>query len=47
MRSASRSGSRRAPPELDRKAPKAASTDLIMRRIAALLDPRHRGTYAT
>jgi 1-acyl-sn-glycerol-3-phosphate acyltransferase len=33
------------PPGLDRKAAKAAATDLIMRRIAALLDPRHRGPY--
>jgi 1-acyl-sn-glycerol-3-phosphate acyltransferase len=33
------------PPELDRKAAKGLATTLIMRRIAALLDPRHRGTY--
>ena len=31
---------------LDRKAQKSVSTDLIMRRIAALLDERHRGPYA-
>ena len=34
------------PEGLDRKAQKAASTELIMRRIAALLDERHRGDYA-
>jgi 1-acyl-sn-glycerol-3-phosphate acyltransferase len=34
------------PEGLDRKAQKAAATDLIMRRIAAQLDPRHRGPYA-
>jgi len=34
------------PPELDRKAAKRVATTLIMRRIAALLDPRHRGPYA-
>jgi 1-acyl-sn-glycerol-3-phosphate acyltransferase len=28
-----------------RKAAKGLATDLIMRRIAALLDPRHRGPY--
>jgi len=33
------------PRDLDRKSAKAAATDLIMRRIAALLDPRHRGPY--
>jgi len=33
------------PEGLDRKRAKAAATDLIMRRIAALLDPRHRGPY--
>ncbi|MBA2380907.1 MAG: 1-acyl-sn-glycerol-3-phosphate acyltransferase [Chloroflexi bacterium] len=33
------------PPELDRKSAKSLATTLIMRRIAALLDPRHRGTY--
>ena len=33
------------PEGLDRKRAKAAGTDLIMRRIAALLDPRHRGAY--
>jgi 1-acyl-sn-glycerol-3-phosphate acyltransferase len=30
---------------LDRKSQKAISTDLIMHRIAAQLDPRHRGVY--
>jgi 1-acyl-sn-glycerol-3-phosphate acyltransferase len=34
------------PSGLDRKAQKSESTDLIMRRIAALLDERHRGPYA-
>jgi len=34
------------PPEVDRKAAKRVATTLIMRRIAALLDPRHRGPYA-
>ena len=34
------------PEGLDRKAKKAAATDLIMRRIAAQLDERHRGAYA-
>lgn len=34
------------PPEIDRKAAKGLATTLIMRRIAALLDPRHRGPYA-
>jgi 1-acyl-sn-glycerol-3-phosphate acyltransferase len=34
------------PEGLDRKSAKAAATDLIMRRIAAQLDPRHRGPYA-
>lgn len=34
------------PAGLDRKSQKAASTDLIMHRIAALLDERHRGPYA-
>ena len=34
------------PPELDRKAAKGLATTLIMRRIAAQLDRRHRGTYA-
>jgi 1-acyl-sn-glycerol-3-phosphate acyltransferase len=34
------------PEGLDRKSAKAAATDLIMRRIAVLLDPRHRGAYA-
>jgi 1-acyl-sn-glycerol-3-phosphate acyltransferase len=33
------------PAGLDRKSAKTAATDLIMRRIAALLDPRHRGAY--
>jgi 1-acyl-sn-glycerol-3-phosphate acyltransferase len=33
------------PPGIDRKAAKGLATTLIMRRIAALLDPRHRGTY--
>jgi 1-acyl-sn-glycerol-3-phosphate acyltransferase len=33
------------PADLDRKGAKAAATDRIMRRIAALLDPRHRGPY--
>jgi 1-acyl-sn-glycerol-3-phosphate acyltransferase len=34
------------PPDIDRKSAKALATTLIMRRIAALLDPRHRGPYA-
>jgi 1-acyl-sn-glycerol-3-phosphate acyltransferase len=34
------------PAGLDRKAAKGAATDLIMRRIAALVDERHRGPYA-
>ena len=33
------------PPGTDRKAAKSLATDQIMRRIAALLDPRHRGPY--
>ena len=33
------------PAEIDRKAAKGLATTLIMRRIAAQLDPRHRGTY--
>ncbi len=33
------------PEGLDRKTAKAAATDLIMRRIAAELPPRHRGAY--
>jgi 1-acyl-sn-glycerol-3-phosphate acyltransferase len=33
------------PGGLSRKAAKAAATELIMRRIAELLDPRHRGAY--
>jgi 1-acyl-sn-glycerol-3-phosphate acyltransferase len=33
------------PQGMDRKSAKTAATDLIMRRIAALLDPRHRGPY--
>lgn len=35
------------PPELDRRAAKTAATDLIMRRIAALLPERQRGRYGT
>jgi 1-acyl-sn-glycerol-3-phosphate acyltransferase len=35
------------PPEIDRKSAKRLATTLIMRRIAALLDPRHRGPYAS
>ena len=34
------------PPEINRKAAKSLATTLIMRRIAALLDSRHRGPYA-
>jgi 1-acyl-sn-glycerol-3-phosphate acyltransferase len=34
------------PPGTNRKAAKGLATDLIMRRIAALLDPRHRGPYS-
>ena len=34
------------PPGIDRKSAKTLATTLIMRRIAALLDPRHRGPYA-
>ena len=34
------------PPGLDRKSAKRLATTLVMRRIAALLDPRHRGPYA-
>jgi len=33
------------PAGLDRKSAKTAATDLIMHRIAALVDPRHRGPY--
>jgi 1-acyl-sn-glycerol-3-phosphate acyltransferase len=33
------------PEGLDRKRAKTAATDLLMHRIAALLDPRHRGQY--
>jgi 1-acyl-sn-glycerol-3-phosphate acyltransferase len=33
------------PPGIDRKAAKGLATTLIMRRIAALIDPRQRGTY--
>lgn len=33
------------PPEIDRKAAKSLATDLIMRRIAALLPPAQRGRY--
>ena len=35
------------PPGIDRRAAKTAATDLIMRRIAALLPERQRGRYAT
>jgi 1-acyl-sn-glycerol-3-phosphate acyltransferase len=35
------------PADLDRKTAKARATELIMRRIAALLPPRQRGAYAT
>ena len=34
------------PEGLDRKSQKSAATDVIMRRIAALLDDRHRGDYS-
>lgn len=34
------------PADLDRKARKSGATTAIMRRIAALLDERHRGAYA-
>jgi 1-acyl-sn-glycerol-3-phosphate acyltransferase len=34
------------PPDTDRKAAKSLATRAIMTRIAALLDPRHRGVYA-
>lgn len=34
------------PEGIDRKAAKGLATDLIMRRIAALLEPRHRGPYS-
>ena len=34
------------PADLDRRTAKARSTELIMRRIAALLPPRQRGAYA-
>ena len=34
------------PPDTDRKAAKGLATLAIMTRIAALLDPRHRGVYA-
>jgi 1-acyl-sn-glycerol-3-phosphate acyltransferase len=33
------------PPDINRKAAKSLATTEIMRRIAALLDPRHRGPY--
>ena len=33
------------PAGLDRRSAKTAATDLIMHRIAALVDPRHRGPY--
>ena len=35
------------PPDLDRRAAKTAATDLIMRKIAALLPERQRGPYRT
>ena len=35
------------PEGLDRKSAKKAATELIMRRIAAQLDPRHRGPYGS
>ena len=35
------------PPGIDRRAAKAAATDLIMRRIAVLLPERQRGRYGT
>jgi len=35
------------PPDLDRRAAKTAATDLIMRKIAALLPERQRGRYGT
>lgn len=34
------------PPDADRRAAKGLATSIIMARIAALLDPRHRGVYA-
>ena len=34
------------PADISRKAAKGLATTVIMRRIAALLDPRHRGPYA-
>ncbi len=34
------------PPGIDRKAAKGLATQAIMTRIAALLEPRHRGVYA-
>jgi 1-acyl-sn-glycerol-3-phosphate acyltransferase len=34
------------PPDTDRRAAKSLATTAIMTRIAALLDPRHRGVYA-
>jgi hypothetical protein len=34
------------PAGVDRKTAKGLATDLIMRRIAALLPPRQRGAYA-
>jgi 1-acyl-sn-glycerol-3-phosphate acyltransferase len=34
------------PADLDRRTAKARSTEMIMRRIAALLPPRQRGAYA-
>ena len=35
------------PADLDRRAAKSAATDLIMRRIAALVPERQRGRYGT
>jgi 1-acyl-sn-glycerol-3-phosphate acyltransferase len=35
------------PPGIDRRAAKPLATTMIMRRIAVLLDPRHRGAYAS
>lgn len=34
------------PPDADRRSAKGLATTIIMSRIAALLDPRHRGVYA-
>ncbi|HEV7810411.1 MAG TPA: hypothetical protein VGO64_07415, partial [Candidatus Limnocylindrales bacterium] len=33
------------PPGTDRKSAKGLATNAIMRRIAGLIDPRHRGPY--